>query len=437
MRISIFGMGYVGCVSAACLAESGNNVIGVDVNADKLDLISQGKSPIVEPGIDELLKAQVDAGRFTVSQDVAYCIANSDVSMICVGTPSNSNGALDLSYVINVVQEIGTALADHDTFHTVVIRSTMLPGSIHNSIIPAIEKASGKKLGDNYSVAINPEFLRESTAIKDHHAPPFTLVGVEDDRSKAALREIYNEIDAPFLETKIAEAEMVKYTCNCFHALKVSFANEVGNICKASNIDSHVVMDVFSQDSKLNLSPYYLKPGFAFGGSCLPKDLRALNYKARESDLSTPVLSSVLSSNAIQIDQAFDQIVSSGSKKVGMLGLSFKSGTDDLRESPMVTLAERLIGKGYSLSIFDKEVELSRLVGANKSFIEAEIPHISALLNDSLESLISNSQTILVCKPDPAYVEALNEFAHEKVVIDLVRPKGINEQLSGYSGLCW
>lgn len=437
MRIGIFGMGYVGCVSAACLAKAGHHVIGLDVNNSKLELISQGKSPIVEPGIDELLKQQVEEGRFVVSQDVVSCVQNTDVSMICVGTPSSANGSLDLTYVVNVVSEIGAAIKDMDDFHTVLIRSTMLPGSIKEIIIPALEDASQKKHGTSYAVSINPEFLRESTAIKDFHSPPFTLVGVEDDRSSKVLNEIYKDIDAPYLVTEIAEAEMVKYTCNCFHALKVSFANEVGNICKRSNIDSHVVMDVFCKDNKLNLSPYYLKPGFAFGGSCLPKDLRALNYKARQADLSTPVLSAVLESNELQIDEAFNRILNSGSKNVTMLGLSFKSGTDDLRESPMVVLAERLIGKGYNLTIYDKEVEMSRLVGANKSFIESEIPHLSAVLVTSLDNAITESDTIVVCKSDAQYVEALKNHAANKVVVDLVRPKGIDEAIEGYTGLCW
>lgn len=437
MRICVLGMGYVGCVSAVCLAEQGHQIVGADVSQQKIALLADAKSPIVEPGIDELVAKHIGAGSFRVTHQVGDALQESDVSLVCVGTPGQINGSLDLKYVVSVCRDIGMALRSLRRFHTVVIRSTMLPGTVHETVIPTLESVSGKVCGTDFAVAINPEFLREGTALRDFAEPPFTLFGSDDPRALKALRMIYAGIDAPILETTVREAEMVKYACNCFHAVKVSFANEIGNICKAGGIDSHVVMDALCRDTKLNLSPYYLKPGFAFGGSCLPKDLRAINFKARQFDLETPLLSAVLVSNQIQVTAAFDRIARLGCNRVTMLGLSFKSGTDDLRESPMVTLAERLIGKGYDLCIYDREVETARLVGANKSYIDAEIPHVSRLMSRSLSMAIERSEVVVVTKKDAEYSAALLAHAGERHVIDLARIEALRIGLPRYDGLCW
>src|SRR6185369_8169627 len=364
MKLSIFGLGYVGSVSAACFARDGHEVIGVDVNPLKVEIINSGRSPIVEPQLNELIDEAVKAGRLRATTDAAAAISSSDVSMVCVGTPGNANGSLDLTHIKNSCKQIGVALSATDRHHVVVIRSTLLPGSIERHVIPTLEVYSGKREGQDFCVAINPEFLREGTSVRDFDNPPFTLIGANDERVSELVGHLYAGLSAPVLTLGIKEAEMVKYACNCFHGLKVAFANEIGNICKALKIDSHRVMEVFCQDTKLNLSPYYLKPGFAFGGSCLPKDLRAITYKAKELDVNVPLLGSILLSNQQQVERAIDLVLSTGKKDIGVLGLSFKQGTDDLRESPLVTLIETLIGKGLKLTIYDRDVELARLFGA-------------------------------------------------------------------------
>lgn len=435
MKLSIFGLGYVGCVSAACFAAAGHEVIGVDVNQVKVNIINDGLSPIVEPGVDNLIAAAAKEQKLSATTNVAQAVAESDLSLVCVGTPSNHNGSLDLSYIKRVCQEIGAALEKKQTYHIVAIRSTMLPGTIASIVTPTLEVYSGKRAGHGFGVAINPEFLREGTSIQDFNHPPFTLIGADDEDTAAPLRRLYAHLDAPVLTVKIKEAEMVKYTCNSFHALKVTFANEIGMLSKALGVDSHRVMEVFCQDTKLNLSPYYLKPGFAFGGSCLPKDLRAMNHKAKELDVNLPMLSSILSSNQLQIERAGDLVLRTGFKKVGVLGLSFKPNTDDLRESPLVTLVERLIGKGLKLSIYDREVELARLFGANKEFIENEIPHISSLMCKELQEVIDNSEVIIIGKKDEEF-RAIAE-ASGRVIIDLVRLIEREESRENYQGICW
>jgi GDP-mannose 6-dehydrogenase len=436
MKLSVFGIGYVGCVSAACFAKEGHNVIGVDVNPVKVGIINDGKSPIVEPGVGELIAESIAAGTLSASTSSSEAVRNSGVSLICVGTPSNPNGSLDLKYVVRVCEEIGAALAEKSERHVVVIRSTMLPGTIENTVIPTLESASGKKAGTDFGVCINPEFLREGTSLKDFYAPPFTLIGADDDATAEKVKQLYANVDAPIYVTKLKTAEMIKYVCNCFHGLKVSFANEIGNICKELGVDSHDVMDIFCQDTKLNLSPYYLKPGFAFGGSCLPKDLRAMTYKAKELDVETPVLSSILPSNRIQVERAFNMVQQTGKKRVGVLGFSFKAGTDDLRESPMVTLIETLIGKGYSLAIYDRDVSLARLFGANKEYIEREIPHISQLMQSSINDVVANCDVILVGNKSDEFRQIEGTLREDQVLIDLVR---LFNQTSGgtYQGICW
>src|SRR3954463_13144063 len=395
MRVSVFGLGYVGCVSAASFAGDGHDVVGVDVNADKVATINAGCSPIVEPGLEELLGRCAAEGRLRATTDTADAIHNSDISLLCVGTPSRKNGSLDLKYLENVAEEVGRALSVKNDYHVVVVRSTVLPGTTHDVVIPALERASGKKYGDGFGVSVNPEFLREGTALKDFRKPPLTLVGHNHAADAGGTIALYQSIDAPLVSTSIRVAEMMKYTSNTWHALKVCFANEIGNLCKQLGVDSHDVMDIFCRDEKLNLSSYYLKPGFAFGGSCLPKDVRALQYRAKEMDVELPVISSILPSNKLQIEQAFTQVMDTGKKNIGLLGFSFKAGTDDLRESPIVILAEALLGKGCTLRIYDRNVSLARLVGSNKQYIEQQIPHLSSLLCEAIEDVVDECDVIV------------------------------------------
>jgi GDP-mannose 6-dehydrogenase len=436
MKLSIFGLGYVGCVSAACFAKEGHTVIGVDVNANKVGMINAGDSPIVEAGIGPLLNEVVTSKRLTATTDSTAAVHNSDVSLVCVGTPSNTNGSLDLRYVTRVCEEIGSALKDKNARHVIVIRSTMLPGTIESVVRPTLEKYSEKRAGKDFGVCINPEFLREGSSLKDFYAPPFTLIGADDEDTSNTVRSLYSSIDAPVVATSVKTAEMVKYVCNCFHALKVSFANEVGNICKALGVDSHEVMDIFCQDTKLNLSSYYLKPGFAFGGSCLPKDLRAITYKAKQVDVEVPVLSSILPSNKQQIERAVEMVLATGKKRVGIFGFSFKAGTDDLRESPMVTLIETLIGKGLQLSIYDRDVSLARLFGANKEYIERQIPHIAQLMRTSIEEVLEFAEVLVVGNKAEEF-KAIEQMRKEgQIVMDLVRLFDKTSD-NNYQGICW
>jgi GDP-mannose 6-dehydrogenase len=436
MRISIFGIGYVGCVSAACLARAGHDVIGVDVHPTKVEIINSGASPIVEPQINELIQDVVKARKLSATTDSMQAVKATDVSLVCVGTPSKSNGSLDLGHVRRVCEQIGAALAGKSERHTVVIRSTMLPGSVESVVQPALESTSGKKAGKDFGLCVNPEFLREGTSLKDFYGPPFTLIGTDDEQSKAIVSGLYADIDAPVFITSIKTAEMVKYVCNCFHALKVSFANEIGNICKALELDSHEVMKVFCADTKLNLSSYYLKPAFAFGGSCLPKDVRAVTYKAKELDVEVPLLTAISITNRLQIERALDMVLRTGKKRVGVLGFSFKAGTDDLRESPMVTLIETLIGKGLELVIYDRDVSLARLVGSNREYIEHEIPHIARLMRSSIDEVLSTADTIVIGNKSEEFRQIETSVRPDQTVIDLVRlfdrPSG-----NGYQGICW
>lgn len=437
MRISIFGMGYVGCVSAACFAREGHEVTGVDANPVKVEIVNAGRSPIVEAGVEELIGEMVAAGRLRATTDAGEAVRESEVSLVCVGTPSNANGSLDLTYIKRVCKEIGGALEAKRERHTVVMRSTMLPGTIESVVVPTLEVYSGKKAGRDFGVCVNPEFLREGTSLKDFYSPPFTLIGADDEDVAAGVRRLYAGVDAPVLVVGVKAAEMVKYACNCFHALKVSFANEIGNVCKGLGIDSHEVMDAFCRDAKLNLSPYYLKPGFAFGGSCLPKDLRAITYKAKELDVDVPVLSAVMQSNRLQVERAVEMILRTGKKRVGLLGLSFKAGTDDLRESPMVTLVETLIGKGIKVSIYDRDVSLARLFGANKEYIEREIPHISQLMCESVKEVLEDAEVLVVGNKSEEFRQAGSELRGDQVLIDLVRLFGDRVTGGPYQGICW
>src|SRR2546427_4286831 len=438
MKVSVFGLGYVGSVSAASLAADGHNVVGVDVNADKVATVNAGRSPIVEPGLEALLHQGVAEGLLCATTNTAEAIAATEVSLLCVGTPSRRNGSLDLTYLTRVSEQVGAALRDKSSYHVVVVRSTVLPGTTHDVIIPALERESGKKYGDGFGVSVNPEFLREGSALKEFRKPPLTLVGHNHAADASGTIALYQAIDAPLVSTGIRVAEMMKYTSNTWHALKVVFANEIGNLCKRLNVDSHEVMDIFCRDEKLNISSCYLKPGFAFGGSCLPKDVRALQYRAKEVDVELPLISQILPSNRQQIQIALEQVLETGKKKVGLLGFSFKAGTDDLRESPMVILAEAVLGKGLSLAIFDKNVSLARLVGVNKEYIEKQIPHLSSLLSDTIDDVINTSEVIVVGNSAPEFVDALKKCRAGQIVIDLVRLPICGSLLSAdYRGICW
>ena len=436
--ISVFGLGYVGCVSAACFAKEGHAVTGVDVNPAKVDMINAGKATIVEMGIGELVAEMVQSGRLVATSDVAKAVRDTAISLVCVGTPSRANGSLDLTYVERVSEQIGEAIRSKGTRHTVVIRSTVLPGTIHDVVVPGLERTSGKQAGRDFGVCGNPEFLREGTSIRDFYDPPFTLVGADDPETGKVVAALYQGIEAPVHVIPVRTAEMVKYSCNCFHGLKVAFANEIGNICKATGVDSHEVMRIFCEDRKLNISPYYLRPGFAFGGSCLPKDLRATVYNARAHDVPVPVLEATLESNRLQIEKAFGMVMATGKRRVGVLGLSFKAGTDDLRESPMVSLIERLIGKGVQLAIYDPYVTSSRLMGANREYIEREIPHIWELMRGSTKEVLDTSDAVIIGNSAGEFREIQGHLRPDQPVVDLVRAFGSRvSDGNGYEGICW
>ncbi|NNH70798.1 nucleotide sugar dehydrogenase [Nocardia uniformis] len=437
--MSVFGLGYVGCVSAACLAARGNPVIGVDVNPQKTDFIRQGRTPVVEERIGELIAQAVTSGRLTVTEDVTKAVLATDISIVCVGTPSAPGGGLSTAYLERVSAEIGAALAGKDSWHVVAYRSTMVPGTCAGILIPILERASGKRAGRDFGVCVNPEFLREGSSVRDFENPPKTVVGETDERSGAALMSLYAGLPGPRFQVPIAVAEMTKYVDNSFHALKVTFGNEIGALCAELGLDSHAVMDIFLADTKLNISPAYLRPGFAFGGSCLPKDVRALNHTARQHDLELPVLQNVLTSNEAQLRRAVELVIAQGRRRVGIFGLSFKSGTDDLRESPMVEFAERLIGKGYDVRIYDANVALSRLMGANRAFIEERLPHIGELLTDDIETVVAHGEIFIAGTAEPDVVAAVDGIGPDRTVIDLVRLPGAAQrrQRPGYVGIGW
>jgi len=438
MKLSIFGLGYVGTVTSACFARDGHEVIGVDINPQKVALLNDGKSPIVEDEIGDMVMENVRAGRLRATDDMRDAIMNTDISLICVGTPSNGNGSLSLHSVIGVCRSLAQFLRQKKNYHLIVLRSTVLPGTVNRMILPLIEQESGKKLCNGFGLCFNPEFLREGTSVKDFYAPPFTLIGARDRSTAEKAQELYKHLDAPVYLTNIEVAETVKYASNAYHALKITFANEMGTYCKALGIDSHQVMEIFATDTKLNVSKAYLKPGFAFGGSCLPKDLRALLHEAKMHDVQLPVLQAILPSNELHLQRAVETITSLRKKKVGLLGLSFKAGTDDLRESPLVRLTETLLGKGYELKIYDRDVLLARLTGANKEYIEKEIPHLSCLLHKSLDDVINFAEVLIVGNNNPEFTRILERRRPEQIVIDLVRilPND-NVSQSNYMGICW
>jgi GDP-mannose 6-dehydrogenase len=439
MRVSVFGLGYVGCVTSACLAKGAIDVVGVDVNEAKVDLVNSADSPVLEPGLDALISDAVAAGRLRATRDGNGAVLDTDVSLVCVGTPSNSNGSLDLRHVESVCSEIGAALAGKNQWHLVVIRSTVLPGTVERNLIPLLEAHSGKRVGSGFGVCMNPEFLREGSAIDDYFLPSLVVIGESDTRSGDVLERLYNTVMTRPFRTSIATAEMVKYTCNAFHALKVAFANEIGSIARRNDVDGRVVMDIFSSDRLLNVSTAYLRPGFAFGGSCLPKDMRALLYRAMEQDVKVPLLEGALMSNQEHIQRATELVQQSGSKRVGILGLSFKNGTDDVRESPAVAVAETLVGRGYDVSIFDDDVDPQRLVGANRAALERELPHIAALMRASVEDVLAQCDVIVVTKSSSKFRDLGPRLREGQKIVDLV---GIDSETGSiaegaYEGICW
>ena len=438
MKISVFGLGYVGSVSAACLAARGHVVVGVDVNPAKVGFIAGGQAPVVEERIGELTADVVRRGALRATTDVAAAVAETEISLVCVGTPSAPNGSLSTTYLERVAEQIGTVLAGKDEWHTVVFRSTMLPGTCSGLLIPILEKASGKTAGVDFGVAVNPEFLREGSSVRDFFEPPKTVIGSHDPVSADLVARLYEGLPGEVFRVSIPVAEMTKYADNSFHGLKAAFANELGAICHALGVDSHQVMDVFVADRKLNVSPAYLRPGFAFGGSCLPKDLRGLVYAARRADVSVPLLSHVLPSNEEHLKRAFDLVTASGRRRIGLFGLSFKPGTDDLRESPLVELAERLVGKGYDLRIYDANVTLSRLIGANRDYIEGRLPHLGDLLSNSVDDVLAHAEVCVVGCTEPAVLRAL-DAAGDRTIVDLVRLPDAQKRRAtdGYVGLGW
>ena len=435
VKISIFGMGYVGCVGAACCAKLGHHVIGVDVSAHKVELMNSGRPTIIEKDIDGLVKAAHDEGRLEATSDVAYAVENSEISFIAVGTPSSREGHLNLDYIFKVASQIGQALKNKDGFHIVAVRSTVLPGT-NEKIGKMIEEASGKKRNEGFTVVSNPEFLREGTAVHDYLNPPLTLVGADNELAMEKMRALYKDIPGEFVATDIKVAEMMKYVNNTYHALKIVFGNEVGNICKALDIDSHKVMEIFCKDKQLNISPYYFKPGFAYGGSCLPKDSKALRTLARDCYVDVPVINSIEESNEIQKKNAVSLIMEKGKRKIGILGLSFKAGTDDLRCSPIVDVVEVLLGKGFELRIYDKNVKLSEITGTNKDFIMAKIPHLQHFVYDDLDKVVRESDVLVVTNKESEFDELLQKYPG-KIIVDLVRGWKEVDYAGNYEGISW
>lgn len=437
MRVSIFGMGYVGTVCAGCLGREGHEIIGVDPVRTKVQLVNAGKSPIIEADIEEIIAGAVKSGRLRATDDSIQAVLHTDLSFVCVGTPSQINGNLDLTHVRHVCEQLGQALKEKGTRHTVVIRSTILPGTMRRVVLPVLEETSGKKAGKDFGVCNNPEFLREGSAVMDFAFPSKTVIGELDAASGDALVPLYAKLNAPLIRTDIETAEMVKYIDNSWHALKIGFANEIGNLCKSFSIDSHKAMEIFCQDKKLNISPAYLKPGFAFGGSCLPKDLRALAYSAKLHDLELPILNAILPSNELQVSRGLQLIMEKDRKRIGILGFSFKEGTDDLRESPMIEIIERLAGKGYDVRIYDKNVQVARLVGANRDFILNRIPHISRLMVDNIDAVLEHAETIVIGNKSAEFDCVPQRLQAGQCLVDFVRISNSRSNDGQYSGICW
>src|SRR5437660_2427866 len=437
--ISVFGLGYVGTGTAACLAHQGNEVIGVDLSPTKVDAMASGRSPILEPRVSELISAGHQASRLHAMSDPSAAVLKTDISFLCVGTPSLRNGKLDLGHIGPVCREIGEALKKKNSFHLIVLRSTVLPGTAETVVVPTIEQSSGKRMGTDFGVCVNPEFMREGTAVADFLDPAMTIIGAADHHHSAVLRELYRWVPGRIFETSFRSAEMVKYVCNAWHAVKVSFANEVGTLAKELGVDAESVVEIFTADTKLNISPTYLKPGFAFGGSCLPKDVRAMNYRAKELDLDLPLFQAIMPSNHEHLERAVEMVLATGKKKVALLGLSFKAATDDLRESPQVQLAKRLLGEGRELKIWDDNVSLGHLIGSNRQYIEEVIPHVGSLLCPDLASALAQAEVVVIGTRGIDRATLSRQIEPGQIVIDLVNLEKARriEHNGSYEGICW
>jgi GDP-mannose 6-dehydrogenase len=439
LSISIFGLGYVGSVTAACFAQMRHRVVGVDVSRAKVDMLSAGRSPIVEARMNELVAEGHASGRLLATTDASAAVRDTEISFVCVGTPSMRNGQLDMGHIKRVAEEMGAALGQKKSPHVVVLRSTMLPGTTESLVIPTLEKASGRRNGKDFTVVYNPEFMREGSAVADFLQPPHTILGAQDAKQLAPLRELYQNIPGAVVETSIPVAEMVKYVSNAYHALKIGFVKEIGTLCKHLSVDTEAVTKIFTSDTKLNVSAAYLSPGFAFGGSCLPKDLRALTYRARELDLDLPLLDSLIPSNEEHISRAVDAVLRTGRRRVGMLGLSFKAGTDDLRESSQVQLIKRLLGEGCQVQVWDQDVSLGQLAGSNRQYIEEVVPHIGSLLSSDLERVVRNAEVVIIGTKAVEQRQLSGWLTANQIVIDLVNLDSARRPLSSafYQGICW
>jgi len=438
MNISIFGLGYVGCVTATCLAQQGHHVVGVDINPTKVQLVNSSRSPISEPGLEDLLRSVVEAGHLNATTDPDRAIQQTEISLISVGTPSNQNGCVNLTYIEKVCAEIGESLRRKQQYHVVVIRSTVLPGTVMRKLVPILEQHSGRVAGSGFGVCMNPEFLREGSAINDYYNPGLTVIGQIDQTSGDIIKTMYSGVNSEIIQTSIPVAEMTKYVSNTYHALKITFANEIGTLCKTEGIDGQQVMDVFCKDYRLNISTTYLKPGFAFGGSCLPKDVRALAHLAKERDVDAPVLASILLSNHFQIERAIQLVENTKRNRIGVLGLSFKPDTDDVRESPTIALIETLVGRGYQLFVFDEIVDPEKLIGVNRAFLERQMPHIASLIRRSLEEVIREVEVVVIANGSPSYKGITKMLHDDQILIDLVGSvKDMKTSGENYEGICW
>ena len=438
MKISIFGLGYVGAVSLACLSRDGHEVIGVDIDATKLELIMAGKTPVVEEGMVDLMASVAASGKVSVTTDARQAVLDSEISLVCVGTPSAANGSQDQGAILRLAEEMGLAIREKSAPHVVVFRSTLVPGTVEEILRPIIEEKSGKKDGEGFFLCFQPEFLREGSSIRDYDKPPFTVIGANHAYPVQRLQELFGKLPCKFIETSVRSAEMMKYCCNNFHALKITFANETARLCDALGVDPFEVMSLVCQDTQLNISPAYLKPGFAFGGSCLPKDLRATTYLAKIHDVEIPMLAGIMQSNRNHLDVALQKLLATGKRKIGFIGLSFKTGTDDLRESPLVTLAEQLIGKGVQLSIYDPEVHLASLLGANRSFIEKHLPHIGQMMRADIKDVIAESEVLVIGLSGQAVADTLASLVRpDQLLLDLVNLPNRDAIKAKVEGLCW
>ena len=437
--VSIFGLGYVGTVTAACLAHCGNKVMGIDLSRSKVEAMDSGNSPIVEPRVSEIIADSHKAGRLHVTSSAETAVLNSDISFLCVGTPSLRNGKLDLGHIEPVCREIGEILKRKNSFHLVVLRSTVLPGTAETIVVPTLEKSSGKRMGPDFGVCVNPEFMREGTAVADFLEPSMTIIGAADKAHSAMVRDLYAWAPGRIFETSFRSAEMVKYVGNAWHAVKVAFANEIGTLARELEVDGESVVEMFTSDTKLNISTAYLKPGFAFGGSCLPKDVRALNYRGKELDLTLPLIESILPSNEEHLVRAVEMVLQTGKRKIGMLGLSFKAATDDLRESPQVQLIKRLLGEGREIRIWDDNVSLGRLIGSNREYIEQVIPHIGSLLKASLEEVLRDAEVVVIGTRGLDIDVLQKSIRRDQIVIDLVNLEKTRrlQSAAAYKGICW